>query len=603
MTAALSSDQLLAGIALVLVLAVGSQLFASALRLPAIVVLLPVGFVAGIVTKDVQPGSLLGPLYQPFVSVAVGVILFEAGLRLSFRDITPRVRAVVARLVTVGAAFTWLTVSGAVALLFGGLGPDVALLIGAILVVSGPTVVLPLLGFIRPTRDVRSVLKWEGVLIDPLGALLAVIVFQAAQTGGSSGWHPGELLANIAVGAAVGAVGAGLLWLLVGRLQQRAPRQVVSATLALAVGALVAADLIRDDSGYVATLLMGMFLSNQRSIEVAPAVEFHETLVQMLIGVLFVMIAASVSPGEVTAVLPGSLALIAIIVLVLRPAMVAGLTRRSKLTRPERAFIGWMAPRGIVAGATASAFGLQLADAGIAGASRILPIVFIVIFGTVAIYGLSGTLVARRLGLAGSEGTLVLIVGGHALARAVGVALKQAGVGVRLWTGPQGRSQAQAAGLSADRGRMLVDSLDRETELEEVTDALLLTASDDFNAIAAADLRGDLGHGHVHRIAPDPDQHDLLLPAGLGDILGRQELTLTELHRRLHRGGRLVNRTVGQVPDPAEPEAIALFVVGARGELRPSTDGSAATALAGDIVIELVSPSVPGSTASSTDAY
>ena len=415
MTAALSSDQLLAGIALVLVLAVGSQLFASALRLPAIVVLLPVGFVAGIVTKDVQPGSLLGPLYQPFVSVAVGVILFEAGLRLSFRDITPRVRAVVARLVTVGAAFTWLTVSGAVALLFGGLGPDVALLIGAILVVSGPTVVLPLLGFIRPTRDVRSVLKWEGVLIDPLGALLAVIVFQAAQTGGSSGWHPGELLANIAVGAAVGAVGAGLLWLLVGRLQQRAPRQVVSATLALAVGALVAADLIRDDSGYVATLLMGMFLSNQRSIEVAPAVEFHETLVQMLIGVLFVMIAASVSPGEVTAVLPGSLALIAIIVLVLRPAMVAGLTRRSKLTRPERAFIGWMAPRGIVAGATASAFGLQLADAGIAGASRILPIVFIVIFGTVAIYGLSGTLVARRLGLAGSEGTLVLIVGGHAL--------------------------------------------------------------------------------------------------------------------------------------------------------------------------------------------
>jgi NhaP-type Na+/H+ or K+/H+ antiporter len=276
--ATLSTNDLLLGIGLVLALAVGSQLVAKLVRLPAIVVLLPVGFLAGILTKDVQPTALLGALYQPFVSVAVGVILFEAGLRLSFRDVTPRVRPVVVRLVSLGVVGTWLGLSAGVALFFGGLGTGVQFLIGAILVVSGPTVVLPLLSYIRPARDVRSVLKWEGVLIDPLGALLSVGVFQVVRTSGSSGWRPGELLVNLLVGALVGAIGAGLLWLLLRQVQRLAPRQVVGVTLALVVAALVAADLIREDSGFVATLLMGAFLANQRSIDVAPTVEFHETL-------------------------------------------------------------------------------------------------------------------------------------------------------------------------------------------------------------------------------------------------------------------------------------------------------------------------------------
>jgi NhaP-type Na+/H+ or K+/H+ antiporter len=502
--ATLSTNALLLGIGLVLVLAVGSQFMARGLRLPAIVVLLPVGFVAGVLTKDVQPSDLLGSLYQPFVSVAVGVILFEARLRLSCRNITPRIRPVVLRLVSFGLLITWLSVAGTVAVLFSGMGSDMPLLIGAILVVSGPTVVLPLLAFIRPARDVRSVLKWEGVLIDPIGAPLGVVVFQVARTGGSSGWHPGAMLLSILVGVSVGAIGAALLWGLLPWVQRLAPRQVVAVTLALTVAAFVAADLIRDDTGFLATLLMGVFLANQRSVDVRQAVEFHETLVQLLIGVLFVMIAASVSPSDVAHVLAGSLGLVAIMVVLIRPLVVALSVWRSSLDMSERTFVAWMAPRGIVAGATASAFGLQLASAGTQGADKILPIVFAVIFGTVVIYGLTGTLVARRLGVAGEQGTLVLIVGGHQPARAIGSALKDAGVGVRLWAGPSAQPAAHAAGLDAYSGRILVDSLGREADLEEVTDALLLTRSDDFNALAAAELRADLGHGHVYRIAPNP---------------------------------------------------------------------------------------------------
>jgi NhaP-type Na+/H+ or K+/H+ antiporter len=572
MTGPLSTNALLAGIGLVLVLAVGSQLAARTLALPAIVVLLPVGFIAGVLTKDVHPSDLLGDLYQPFVSVAVGVILFEAGLGLSFRDVSPRIRSVVIRLVSVGMVITWLAIAGLCALLFGGLGADVPLLLGAILVVSGPTVVLPLLTFIRPARDVRSVLKWEGVLIDPIGALLGVVVFQIARTGGGSGWRPGAMLLSILVGAIVGGIGAGVMWAVLPRVQRLAPRQVVATMLALTVAALVAADLIRDDTGFLATLLMGVFLANQRSIDLRQAVEFHGTLVQLLIGVLFIMIAASVSPSDVGHVLPGALALVAIMILVVRPLVVAISAWRSNLDTNERAFIAWMAPRGIVAGATASAFGLQLASAGAAGANKILPIVFVVIFGTVVVYGLTGPIVARRLGVAGEAGTLVLIVGGHESARAIGTALRDAGVGVRLWSGPAGQSAARAAGLDADRGRILVDALSREAELEEVTDALLLSRSDDFNALAAAELRADLGHGHVYRIAPDPEEPDLLPPASSADILGPRGLTLADLNDRLAHGARFVHTRIDG--RPRSDEADLAFVVGPNGIMRAAlTDG------------------------------
>ncbi len=587
MTSTLTSNDLLLGIGLVVALAVGSQLAARFLRLPAIVVLLPVGFVAGILTPDVRPGDLLGPLYQPFVAVAVGVVLFEAGLRLSFREVAPRTRPAVIRLVTVGMLITWLLVTGATTLLFGGIGTGLAFLIGAILVVSGPTVVLPLLAYIRPARDVRSVLKWEGVLIDPLGALLGVVVFQIVQTGGTSGWRPGAMLISLLVGALVGGIGAGLLWLLLRQVQQVAPRMVVPVTLALAVAALVGADLIREDTGFVATLLMGVFLANQRSIELAPTVEFHETLVQLLIGVLFVLIAASVSPTDVKNVLAGALGLVAVMILVIRPVMVAVATWRTSLDRRERAFVACMAPRGIVAGATASAFGLELQAAGIHGADKVLPIVFVAIFGTVVIYGLTGAPVARRLGIAGKPGTLVLIVGGHELARGIGSALNEAGVGVRLWAGPSTQSAARAAGLQADRGRLLVDSLNREAELEEVTDALLLSPSDDFNALAASQLRSELGHGHVYRVAPDPDEPDLAPASIEAEILGRRELTLSELTRRLADGARFVTTTADGSGGADLRDRTVAFVVGPNGRMRVATDHQRPAVRHGDTVIRL----------------
>jgi NhaP-type Na+/H+ or K+/H+ antiporter len=561
-----TTDDILLGIGLVLVLAVSCQLLAPRLRIPAIVLLLPAGFVAGIATDDVNPDNLLGDLYQPLVSIAVGVILFEAGLGLVFGRGGVGGHGPVLRLVTVGGAVTWAGVAAAVALLFGDLSSGLALLIGAILVVSGPTVVLPLLAFIRPAPRIRSVLRWEGVLIDPIGALLGVFVFHAVSAGAgvAAAWRPGQFVLALCIGGLIGAGAAAVLWLLL-RAFEEEPQLAALATLMVVVAAVVGADLLREDSGFVAATVMGIAFANQRFLsparrtDLSSTLQFHQTLVPLLIGVLFVLISASVSPDDVADVLPEALGLVAVMVLLVRPVSVLLSTWRSRLTWRERAFAGWMAPRGIVAGATASAFGLQLAQDDVAGADEVLPIVFVVIFTTVVVYGLTAPVVARALGVAGARGGTVLVVGGHAWARELALALSRSGVAVRMWVGPAAEQEAaRALGLDADRGRMMVDAVSREADLEGITDALLLTRSDDFNALAAEALRAELGRGHVYRVAPDPDAPDLLPPSTEQGILGGPELTSAELGRRFEAGARFVVRETDVLAGAGD---IALFRV------------------------------------------
>ena len=353
----LSTDQTLGGLGLMLVLALACRLVSGRLRLPAIILLLPVGFVAGAATDDVHPDALLGNAYQPLVSLGVGLILFEAGLRLRFDELRGRTRGVVGRLVVVGPLVTGIGVALAVKLLFG-LEWGISAVLGAILVVSGPTVVLPLLAFVRPTDRVRSVLKWEGVLIDPIGALLGVLAFQTVLTG----YEPGGMALSIGTGLVVGAVGAVILWVLLRALQRAAPAQGVAAALMVVVGALVGADLMRQDSGFLATTVMGMVLANQTQLDISRVLAFKCSVVELLIAILFVLISASVEPSQVWDLVPEGLTLVAVMVLVLRPLTVAVGTWRSELTRAERVFMAWLAPRGIVAAATASA--LAAARAG-----------------------------------------------------------------------------------------------------------------------------------------------------------------------------------------------------------------------------------------------
>jgi hypothetical protein len=352
----------------------------------------------------------------------------------------------------------------------------------------------------------------------------------------------------------------------------------------------VTADLLRDDSGFVAATVMGAILANQERMDLSLTLEFSGTLVQLLIGVLFVLIAASVAPADVRAVLPEALGLVAVMVLLVRPIAIVLATARSPLATRVRMFVGWLAPRGIVAGATASGFGLQLTRAGVDGADRILPIVFVAIFGTVLVYGLTAAPVARLLGVAGGAGTTVLVVGGHAWARAIGEALHAAGASVRVWTGePAEQAAARAAGLEADRGRLMIDALAREAELEEITDALVLTPSDDFNALAAAELRAELGRWSVHRLAATPETHLAPPPADSG-VVGDEHLTYDELSRRFASGERLVATRAES--SEAWRDGTPLFVVTPGGALRVAADGRDPAIAPGDTVIALTAGAV-----------
>jgi hypothetical protein len=431
-------------------------------------------------------------------------------------------------------------------------------------------------------------LKWEGTLVDPIGALLGVLVFAGVSSG--KGWQPGAMLIDLGVGALLAAAGAPALWLLLREVQRSAPRMVVPATLMLVVAAVVAADLIREDAGLVAAVLMGIAVGNQRGIDISLSLfEFEETLVQLLIGVLFVLVAASVSPNEVRSVMPQALVLVAVMILVVRPAAVALTMVPSSFTRHERAFVAWMAPRGIVAGATASAFGPELAQKGVAGADKVLPNVFVAIFGTVVVYGLTAAPVARLLGVAGAGRRLVLIVSGHPWAREIAAALKRSGVAVRMWVGPPAHQTAvREAGLDADRGRIMVDAISREAELEEVTDALLLTRSDDFNTLGAAELRDELGDRHVYRVAPHPDEPDLLPPSKEAGIFGDRSLTFAELDRQFANGARIVSTSAGRLVRPDnEWTEVPLFAATDNGRLSIAADGRPPDVRPGDTVITL----------------
>jgi NhaP-type Na+/H+ or K+/H+ antiporter len=360
--------------------------------------LLLVGVVLGPHALDAfDPEALFGDLLDPLVSLSVGAILFDGALLLRREELGHGVGAVVTRLITLGVAITWGLAAAAAGLLLG-LDHRIAILLGAILTLSGPTVVIPLLDFIRPAPRPASILRWEGILVDPVGAILAVVTFHAISSGGGS-FDFAEFAATIGIGLAIGAAAAFFVAILL--RGDRFDRHLVSTgILALVLFAVAGASEIREDAGLVTAIVMGVMLAHRQRelVEVAP--EFGETLVGLLLGILFVVLSARVDPGEVVDLGIDGLIFVALLIFVVRPLSATVSTVRSKITRAERALIAFMMPRGIVAAATASAFGLTLEQQGIPDAELLVPATFLVIAVTVVVYGLAGRPLAVRLGVA-----------------------------------------------------------------------------------------------------------------------------------------------------------------------------------------------------------
>jgi NhaP-type Na+/H+ or K+/H+ antiporter len=587
----MTTDQILLGVGLTLSLAVGSQVLASRLRIPALIVLLPVGFAAGALTEVVNPDRLLGPLFGPLVSLAVAVILFDSGLGLDLGKLRGHSRRVVRRLIVVGVPVTWAvaTVSAVVLL---GMSRRSAIMLGAILVVSGPTVVGPLLNFVRPAERVQRTLIWEGSLIDPVGAIVGALTFHAvvASSPGRLGSGIGHFLTSVAVGLAGGIVGTALLWLLLTRVRLG---EVLGtqAMVAVVVAVAAACDVVREDTGLIAAIVIGLGLANLTGFDIPARRPFFETVIQLIIGVLFVSISATVNPASLRGLVLPTLGLVAVLVLVARPLVALVSTLWTELSRGERGFIGWMAPRGIVAASTASTFSATLVAAGIGGAGKILPVTFLVIVMTVTLYGLTAQLAARLLGVLRSARTRPLLVGGLPWVVDLGRALRSAGLDVLMWAGLQAqRDQITRAGLELARGELLAAATSRGAELEGVTAVLLLTGEDDFNALASTALQANLD-GPVYRVAAPHDSHGVVAPYTGAEVLFGGQLTGRAIDRRHHDGAGIVTMPAdGTVPDGYD----LLFLVRPDGQLVAVTNERRPAPEDGDTLVLFGPPASPG---------
>jgi NhaP-type Na+/H+ or K+/H+ antiporter len=495
----------------------------------------------------------------------VAVILYDSGLALEWGKVRGRARRVVPRLVIWGVPVT-MAFAAVLAAPLLGMSAGAALMTGAILVVSGPTVVGPLLAFVRPSDRLQRILSWEGSLIDPVGGILGAAVFHAVLASTSGGVsHPlGLFLLSIAVGVAGAAVGVAVLWLCLCKLDLD---DVLSTTaqLACVIGVAAACDIVRDDAGLIAAILMGLAVANLRAFDVPAKRPFFETLVQLIIGVLFVGISATVTPESLKYIVLPTLGLVAVLVLVTRPLVAFLATIRTELTRGERAFTGWMAPRGIVAAATASTFGATLAAHHVGGAAKILPVTFLVIVATVAIYGLTAVPVARRLGVTRPDRSRPLLVGGDPWVIDLARAFRATGLEVLMWAPSGGqRTQIKQAGLELAPGELLASAVAQGAGFEGVTAVLLLTGEDDYNALAATTLAGD-SDTPVYRVAPSPDAVAPYIP---GETLFAPALTRPALTARYTAGARITTRpSDGGIPAATD----LLFLINSEGTLIPVT--------------------------------
>jgi len=547
-------DEVLLGLSLVVVLSVLARLIATWIRVPAIVPLLIVGVLAGTsVTDLIDPTALLGDALSPAVQIAVGIILFEGALSLKREELASGVRPAVVRLITFGVLITWTLASLAIILLFD-IPTPVAILIGAVVIVSGPTVVLPILDFIGPSTHVRSVLKWEGILVDPIGAIIAVVVFGSlASEHGRAAFDLIEILLSLGSGLLVGAVAALILMPLLAS-RRLAGRDKVAATLMLVVASFAAADALFDDSGLVATIVMGLVLANQSKVKVDYIAEFKETLVPILIGILFILLAANVSVDSVVDLGFLGLALVGILILVVRPLAVAT-TIGLPFSWKERAFFAGMAPRGIVAASTASAFGLELTEQGVEGAEMIIPITFLVIVGTVFVSALGSPTLARILGVTGEKPPSLLLIGAPAWALAMGSAMAKAGAEVRVWTEDEQETlAAEEAGLIAFGGPLDPNSAAAQSVAEGLSAVALVSRDDTLNQVISFQFAEHYEPDQVYRLRTPSDKPPIINSAATPLFDGLVETE--EIERRVETGEKMMLFAPGEeLPEEALPIA------------------------------------------------
>lgn len=476
---------------------IAAQWLAWYLKQPSILFLLLIGIIVGPVLGVFDPDLVLGELMFPFISLGVAIILFEGSLTLEFDEIKQH-GTVVQMLVSVGVLITIAIVALSTYLLFD-VDPLIALLFGALVCVTGPTVIMPLLRSVRPNKTISNILKWEGIIIDPIGAIAVVLVYEYIISGGEASSI--LLFAKIVVLAtALGMAGAWVLAFLMRRhMIPEFLRNVF--TLAFVLVLFSVSNHLEHESGLLTVTVLGVALANWPKFPRETILEFNESLTILLVSVLFIILAARVELESLLSVGFAGLVLLAIVMFVARPLSVWASSIGSNLKTNEKLMISWIGPRGIVAAAISSLFAIRLQEYDIQGVELLVPLVFLVIIGTVMIQGLGAKMVGNFLGVREPETNGILIVGSNPIALLVATSLKEQGFDVIVaHNNYTNIARARMSGLRTYFGNPISDHADHHLDLIGIGRLFAMSMDKEMNTLSEIHYRHEFGERKLYRL-------------------------------------------------------------------------------------------------------
>ncbi len=587
------------GLALITFFGILAQWIAWRFRLPSILLLLIAGFLAGPISGLIDPDHYFGDLLFPLVSISVAIILFEGGLSLKISELKS-VGKIVVKLITIGIALTWLLAALAAYYILG-MNISLSILLGAILVVTGPTVIMPILRHVKPSYQVNSMLKWEGIINDSIGAVLAILVFEviiSSSFAQASTTLIFSIFKTIILSGTVGFAGAYLMvWLLKHKLIPDFLHNPIS--LALVVIVFAVSNLIQMESGLLAVTVMGIFLANQKSVTVRHIIEFKENLRVLLLSFLFIILAARIKISDLEMLNVNSFIFVGILMLVIRPASIYASTINSKINWKEKLYLSWMAPRGIVAAAVASLFAIKLTDAGIHEAEFLLPIMFLVIIVTITIYGLSAMPLAKWLKISSTNPQGCVIIGANAFGMSLGKTLKKEGLNVLIVdTNWINISAARMEGFSTYYGSVLSDSIIEEIDLNGIGKLLALTSNNEVNSLASMHFSKIFGSDNVYQLSFEENNKnsDKKVSKDLrSQILFGSDLTFYKLLNKIKNGMIIKSTKITEkfdynsfVEHNGKDKVISLMLIDEERELSIFTNNNRPKPNEGDTLISLL---------------
>ena len=591
-------------VAAVLVGGVVAQWLGWRLRVPAIVFLLLGGLLAGPILGLLDPDEAFGELLFPSVQMAVAVILFEGAMGLGWQGVR-EAGATVWMLLTVGVA---ITLGGSTLAAHAILDIDwnLALLLGTVLVVTGPTVIGPILRSLGMHGRIAAILETEGTLIDPLGAILAVIAFQVtfgpAEGGGAI---VRDIAQTLGVGTLTGVIAAAVL--VVAFARYFVPDELHNfTTLAAVIGTFAVANEIREESGLVAVVVMGIVLASQRQVPVRHVLAFNETLRLLLISGLFVLLGARISADTLRDVEWQNIAFLAVLVVLVRPVSVWVSTLGRGLGRRQRIFLAATAPRGIVAAAIASIYSLRLAEVGVENSQILVSATFTVIVGTVLLSGLGSRPLASRLGLLTETREAIVLLGSNPLSRALAEALEHHDAPVRILDlDNRELAAARMTGLPTRRASVLSDETWNDAEMHRAASFVALTSNDELNMLATKQAAEILGRKRVFQLPPSRPEHEAwwTLPVGtFARPLFAKDANYRTLTQHIEDGWRISSTHLTDRFGPTEyadtyPGAVTLAAIDDKGTVDLISTDAPRKLRVGDTVMALTRGRSNGNTA------